>query len=77
MLARRNCPFIAAVVDSALVMPSHTLKPDAYVFNSEPNLETDGMPSWYYQERQKQKKKKPVRKRGGGKAAARRGTVRR
>merc|ERR1711972_1107831 len=39
-------PFNAAVVESALVMPSHYIKPDACVFNTEPNLKSENLPAW-------------------------------
>lgn len=61
VLARRNCPFSAAVVENALVMPPHLIKPEACVFNMEPNLKTEGMPTWYAQDLLK-KKKGPVRR---------------
>lgn len=56
VLARRNCPFSAAVVENALIMPPHLIKPEACVFNMEPNLKTEGMPSWYAQDLLKKKK---------------------
>jgi len=63
VMARRNCPFNAAVVDSALVMPSHVITPEACIFNTEPNLRIEGLPSWFVQDRQKKKVvKKPARK---------------
>jgi len=73
VLARRNCPFNAAVVDLALVMPSHLVKAEGYAFNVEPNLATSGLPNWYFEE---QAKKKKTVKRGGRKATARGGTRR-
>jgi hypothetical protein len=61
MLARRNCPFNAAVVDSALVMPSHYIKPDACTFKMEPNLTTDNLPSWLQDRNRMGGKKKTKR----------------
>lgn len=71
VLVRRNCPFSAAVVDSALIMPPHFAKPGACGFNAEPNLKTDGIPAWYFQDRQK-KKKPAARRKGAQRANSRR-----
>lgn len=59
VLARRNCPFDAAVVESGLVMPSNVVEPSDCPFNVEPNLWIDGLPSWFLQDNRK--KKKPVK----------------
>lgn len=77
LLARRNCPFSAAVVDSALVMPPHRIKPEACTGYLEPNLNTEGMPDWYFQDQQKTKNKSARRKNVGRKsvAARRRGSA--
>jgi len=66
MLAKRNCPFNAAVVESALVMPSHSIKLEHCIFNTEPNLKTDRLPAWYQQDRAR--KKKPGKGRKGAAA---------
>lgn len=69
-LTRRNCPFNASAVEGALVMPSHFVRPERCVFNTEPNLKTPGMPSWYLQDPKKKKAQKG-RKTGGGRRKSR------
>lgn len=76
VLARRNCPFSAAVVESALVMPPHLIKPEACVFNMGPNLKTEGMPSWYFQDLLKKKKGPARRTAKRSSAASRKGSPR-
>lgn len=54
-LTAKNCLFSAGVVDSGLVMPSHLINQETCVFNTEPNLKTTGLPTWFTQAPKKKK----------------------
>lgn len=66
LLGKKNIPFNATAVDSALVMPSHFVLPERCKFNTEPNLRTDNLPTWM-QERSKPKKRARAKPKRGKK----------